>query len=80
MEEKPVGEYTVVSVRPADVTARGAAVLEAPPEILERFEGRTFTLHDLERRGVRIAGGRAYYTANGRDWALELFPAVGATS
>jgi hypothetical protein len=69
------GDYTVVSVR--NVSGRaGESESEAPPEILERFEGRTFTLRELEQRGVRIAGGLAFYTANGTDWQLELFPKV----
>ena len=44
----------------------------APAEIAERFQGRLFSLHELEARGVRIAGGQAWYVANGRDWRLEL--------
>ncbi len=76
--EQHASEYTVVSVRPADVGADAGA--EAPPEVLERFEGRTFTLRELEERGVRIAGGRAFYTAQGRDWQLEVFPDVGGNA
>ena len=67
-------EYTVVSVRRADAPPGDTAESEAPPELLERFEGRTFTLAELEQRGVRIAGGKAYCTANGADWRLELWP------
>ncbi len=78
--DRAVSEYTVVSVRPANVTAQGGTAGEAPPEVLERFEGRTFTLGELEQRGVRIGGGRAYYTTNGRDWELEIFPGVGQAS
>ncbi len=77
--EKHLSDYTVVSVRPAGLGAE-APEGEAPPEILERFEGRTFTLRELEQRGVRIAGGRAFYTANGRDWQLDLFPEVGSAA
>jgi hypothetical protein len=76
MQEDP-GGYTVVNVQRAEPSADEAPV--APPEILERFEGRTFTLHELEQRGVRIAGGDAYYTANGIDWVLEIFPRPGET-
>src|SRR5438309_34194 len=65
-------EYLVAAVR--EVGGNGEL---APPEIMERFEGRAFRLVDLEHRGVRIAGGRAYYTANGRDWLLELQPPMG---
>ncbi|MBV9355922.1 MAG: hypothetical protein JO023_10395 [Chloroflexi bacterium] len=76
MQEDP-GGYTVVNVQRAEPATDEAPV--APPEILERFEGRTFTLHELEQRGVRIAGGDAYYTANGIDWVLEIFPRPGET-
>lgn len=69
METQAGTEYTVVSVRRA-----GAAEEGAPSEVLERFEGRTFSLAELEQRGVRIAGGRALYTTGGQEWRLELFP------
>jgi hypothetical protein len=57
--------YRVAEVRSAD----GAP---APPEIAERFQGRLWTLSQLEARGVRIAGRSAWYLALGRDWQLEL--------
>ena len=60
-------EYIVTEVRSADGPA--------PAEIQERFEGRTFTLAELEQRGVRVTGAGAWYTANGRDWQLLLHPA-----
>jgi hypothetical protein len=44
----------------------------APPEISERFQGRVFRLRELEERGIRIAGPRGWYYANGRDWRLDL--------
>jgi hypothetical protein len=61
--------YRVVEVRSAD----GAP---APPEIRERFEGRLFTLRELEERGVRIAGANVWYLADGLDWQLQLEPVV----
>jgi hypothetical protein len=61
--------YRVVEVSTADGTEL------APPEISERFEGRLFTLNELEQRGVRIAGRKAWYLAAGRDWQLKLEPA-----
>lgn len=64
-----LGAYRVVEVRSAD----GAS---APPEISERFEGRTFTLHELEQRGVRIAGANVWYLSSGQDWQLKLTPVV----
>jgi hypothetical protein len=75
MRANPDG-YTVVAVTRAGAGAADSGAV-APPEILERFEGRTFTLEQLQERGVRIAGGEAYYTANGQDWRLEVFPKVG---
>jgi hypothetical protein len=62
--------YRVVEVR----SANGGAV--APREISERFEGRLFTLHQLEQRGVRIAGANVWYLASGQDWQLKLEPVV----
>jgi hypothetical protein len=62
--------FRVVEVRSGD----GSDL--APPEIAERFEGRLFTLHQLEQRGVRIAGRQVWYLAAGRDWQLKLEPAV----
>ena len=52
----------------------------APPEIQERFEGRLFRLPELEQRGVRIAGGKAQFTANARAWRLILDPPLGTNS
>jgi hypothetical protein len=65
-----LGAYRVVEVR----SATGAS--PAPPEISERFEGRTFTLHQLEQRGVRIAGANVWYLSSGQDWQLKLEPVV----
>ena len=64
-----VEPYRVVEVRSAD----GARL--APPEIAERFQGRLFTLRQLEERGVRITGVGAWYLAAGQDWQLTLEPA-----
>jgi hypothetical protein len=68
----PQGQYRVAAV--TDVLT-GAL---APPEVAERFEGRLFTLHGLEQRGVRLAGGKNYYSAAGRDWWIRLDPPMGA--
>lgn len=52
---------------------RGAETGEpAPPEIAERFEGRVFTLAQLEARAIRITGRTGWYLATGRDWRLSL--------
>ena len=66
----PRGQYLVADVRAPDASP-------APPEIRERFEGRPFTLRELEERGVRIAGGEAWYTALAQAWRLLLDPALG---
>ena len=42
----------------------------------QRFQGRLFTLNQLEQRGVRITGAGAWLLANGQDWQLKLEPAV----
>jgi hypothetical protein len=65
-----LGQYVVSDVRAPDAS-------QAPPEIRERFEGRPFTLRELEERGVRIAGREAWYTALSQAWHLQLEPALG---
>jgi len=60
--------YRVVEVRSGD----GSDF--APPEIAQRFEGRLYTLRQLEERGVRITGAGAWYLAAGKDWQLKLEP------
>jgi hypothetical protein len=63
-----VALYVVADVRGLD----GA---EAPPEIRERFQGRRWSLLELEQRGVRIAGANAWYFSSGSDWQLTVVPA-----
>jgi hypothetical protein len=58
--------YRVVEVRSAD----GAEL--APPEVRDRFQGRLYTLRQLEERGVRVTGAGAWYLALGQDWQLKL--------
>ena len=44
----------------------------------QNFEGYTFTMRTLEAWGARIEHEhRAYYTAGGRVWVLDLEPAAG---
>jgi hypothetical protein len=62
--------YRVAEIRSVDGSE------PAPPEVQERFEGRVFTLHQLEARGIRIAGREVWYCTLGRDWRLTLEPAV----
>jgi hypothetical protein len=70
MAQRMLDAYRVVEVRSADGSQ------PAPPEIAERFDGRLFTLRQLEERGVRITGKGAWYLAAGRDWQLKLEPTV----
>ena len=70
MAQRMLDAYRVVEVRSADDSQ------PEPPEIAERFDGRLFTLRQLEERGVRITGKGAWYLAAGRDWQLKLEPAV----
>ena len=56
--------------------ARPTAPRSPPSRSAERFEGRVFTLHELEQRGVRIAGARRLVPLRGQDWQLKLEPAV----
>lgn len=56
--------------RVAKVTSPDGA--PAPPEIAERFQGRAWTLRQLEERGVRITGAAAWYLAAGQDWQLKI--------
>ena len=48
----------------------------APPEVADRFQGRLYTLDELEVRGIRITGKDAWYFTLGLDWRLTLEPAV----
>jgi len=42
------------------------------------FEGRTFAMRTLEAWGAMIENGqRAYYTAGGRVWVMDLEPCDG---
>jgi hypothetical protein len=47
----------------------------------KNFEGHTFTMRTLEAWGASIdTDQRAYYTAGGRVWVLDLEPSAGKTS
>ena len=42
------------------------------------FEGRTFAMRTLEAWGAQVESDRrAYYTAGGRVWTMDLEPAAG---
>jgi hypothetical protein len=51
-------------------------ITPAPPEVADRFQGRLYTLAELESRGIRITGKDAWYFTLGRDWRLTLEPAL----
>lgn len=57
--------------------AGGQNGLLAAADVQSQFAGRTYTLTELEQRGVRIAGGRAVCTRAGQDWYLDLAPVTG---
>ena len=67
LDDRMLDAYRVVEVASPDGTP-------APPEIAERFQGRAWTLRQLEERGVRITGAAAWYLAAGRDWQLRIEP------
>ena len=64
-QKRMLEAYRVVEVRSAEGNP-------APPEITERFQGRLWTKHELEQRGVRIQGAAVWYLAAGQDWQLTL--------
>ncbi len=68
-----VRRFRVVGVKRGD-SAVTPGIGITPEDVLHRFEGRTFTLLELEQRGVRIAGGEAVCAINGLDWLLDLAP------
>src|SRR5262245_49087874 len=71
--------YTVARVHAGD------AILTSnwhSNEVLEHtrknFEGHTFAMRTLEAWGATIENDqRAYYTAGGRQWVLDLEPSAG---
>lgn len=71
--------YTVLRVRPDDGTLTDNwHTNEVFDHARANFEGYTFVMRTLEAWGAVIeSDDRAYYTAGGRVWILDLEPAAG---
>jgi hypothetical protein len=71
--------YTVVRVHPGDaILTDNWHTNEVFQHARRNFEGYTFTMRTLEAWGASITDDRrAYYTAGGRTWVLDLEPAAG---
>jgi hypothetical protein len=71
--------YTVVRVHPGDaILTDNWHTNEVFQHARRNFEGYTFAMRTLEAWGASIADDqRAYYTAGGRTWVLDLEPAAG---
>ena len=68
--------YTVLRVHPGDaLLTDNWHTTEVLNNARENFEGYTFAMRTLEASGAMIASDtRAYYTAGGRVWILDLEP------
>jgi Iap family predicted aminopeptidase len=71
--------YTVVRVHPGDaILTDNWHTNEVYSHLRNNFEGITFAMRTLEAWGAMVENDhRAYYTAGGRIWALDLEPCVG---
>jgi hypothetical protein len=71
--------YTVVRVHPGDaILTDNWHTNEVLDHTKKNFEGYTFDMRTLEAWGAMIESDRrAYYTAGGRVWVLDLEPAAG---
>jgi len=71
--------YTVVRVHPGDaILTNNWHTNEAFDHARNNFEGYTFAMRTLEAWGAMIENERrAYYTAGGRVWVLDLEPSAG---
>ena len=70
--------YTVLRVHPGDaILTDNWHTTEVLNHARENFEGYTFAMRTLEASGAMIESDtRAYYTAGGRVWILDLEPAA----
>ena len=70
--------YTVVRVHPGDALLNDNwHTNEVYSHTKSNFEGYTFAMRTLEAWGASIENDeRAYYTAGGRVWVLDLEPAA----
>jgi hypothetical protein len=71
--------YTVVRVHPGDaILTDNWHTNEVFDHLRNNFEGITFAMRTLEAWGAMVENDhRAYYTAGGRIWALDLEPCAG---
>jgi hypothetical protein len=71
--------YTVVRVHAGDaILTDNWHTNEVLGHIRNNFEGYTFAMRTLEAWGALIENDqRAYYTAGGRIWVLDLEPSAG---
>lgn len=71
--------YKVVRVHAGDaILTENWHTSEVFGHAQKNFEGRTFTMRTLEAWGASIENERrAYYTAGGRVWVLDLEPSAG---
>jgi hypothetical protein len=71
--------YTVTRVHPGDaIVTDNWHTNEVLDHTRKNFEGYTFEMRTLEAWGAMVENDqRAYYTAGGRVWVLDLEPAPG---
>ena len=71
--------YKVVRVHPGDaVLTDNWHTKEVLEHARKSFQGNTFAMRTLEAWGARIENDqRAYYTAGGRVWVLDIEPSAG---
>jgi hypothetical protein len=71
--------YTVVRVHAGDaILTENWHTNEVLDHTRKNFEGYTFQMRTLEAWGAMIESDhRAYYTAGGRVWVLDLEPSAG---
>jgi hypothetical protein len=71
--------YTVLRVHPGDAILNDNwHTNEVFAHTKDNFQGYTFAMRTLEAWGAVIESDqRAYYTAGGRIWVLDLEPAAG---
>ena len=71
--------YTVTRVHAGDaILTDNWHTREVYEHLRNSFEGYTFVMRTLEAWGATIENDeRAYYTAGGRVWVLDLLPAEG---
>ena len=71
--------YTVLRVHAGDaILTSNWHTNEVLDHTRNNFEGYTFAMRTLEAWGAQIESDRrAYYTAGGRAWVLDLEPAEG---